>query len=450
MKLLLLTCVFLCTPVMTEIAKDEITSLPGWDAPLPSRQFSGYLDIGASKHMHYWLVESEKDPKNAPTVLWLNGGPGCSSLDGLVYEHGPFRINPEDSTKLMRFNYTWAKLANMVYLESPAGVGFSYSDNQADYTTNDDKTAIDNVASMNAFFEAWPEWKANDFFITGESYGGIYVPTLAEGILWAEGNGTWKGAKLKGIAVGNGCAGTEIGVCGGQRDQYETEYLLGTAFINDTIKAQIRKACDWNKISTQCESLMRVMHKIIGHVNLYNVYGDCIRGTEEHEYGSSHSKVPWTKRFAEVGGPDACIDSILGSAYLNQPSVITATHVKKQPFKWSTCGNQIHYHSTRPNLPRDTYPFLIKNIKVTIYNGDWDACVPYTDNEAWTEGMGYAVKSAWHSWTYNSGQVGGYATTYAANNFTFVTIRGGRHEIPETAPVKAFEMFSRVISFSAF
>ena len=107
-------------------AADEVTSLPGWSGPLPSRQFSGYLDVGASKHLHYWLVESEGAPSTDPTVLWLNGGPGCSSLDGFLYEHGPFRTDPANPHKLVRFPQTWAKVANMLYLEAPAGVGYSY------------------------------------------------------------------------------------------------------------------------------------------------------------------------------------------------------------------------------------------------------------------------------------------------------------------------------------
>jgi hypothetical protein len=450
MKFLLIPCL-LVSLASGEITQDEIKQLPGWDGPLPSRQFSGYLKVG-SKHMHYWLVECEKDPSSAPTVLWLNGGPGCSSLDGLVYEHGPFRINDTDPSRLMRFDHTWAKLANMIYLEAPVGVGFSYSDDKADYNTNDDITAEVNTATMNAFFEAWPEWKKNDFFITGESYAGVYVPTLAEGILWAKGNGTWTGAELKGIAVGNGCTGHEIGSCGGQRTQFDTEYLLGTAFINASLKAQIRSACDWSKEpSHSCQSLVSEMHQIVGHVNLYNIYGECISGSEEQLYGATHSKAPWVGEGQR--GPDACINSISGSKWMNQPSVIEASHVKKQPFKWSTCGNQIQYRSTRPNLPRDTYPFLVKHIKVTIYNGDWDACVPYTDNEAWTEGMGYPVKSPWHVWTYDGtqkNQVGGYATTYAANDFTFITVKGGRHEVPETAPLQAFEMLRRIVTLEGF
>jgi hypothetical protein len=96
----------------------------------------------------------------------------------------------------------------------------------------------------------------------------------------------------------------------------------------------------------------------------YNIYGECIRGSEEHEAGKAAFKAPYNDSYSQYGGPNACINSIAGSNYINQPAVIAATHVKKQPFQWSTCGNQIHYTSTRPNLPRDTYPELVKNLKV--------------------------------------------------------------------------------------
>lgn len=98
---------------------------------------------------------------------------------------------------------------------------------------------------------------------------------------------------------------------------------------------------------------------------------------------------------------------------------------------------------------------------VVIYNGDWDACVPYTDNQAWTAGMGFPTVSPWHPWMYEknfdgemSSQVGGYATVYAppnsAFNFTFITIRGGRHEVPETAPDKALDMLDHLLTGKPF
>lgn len=85
------------------------------------------------------------------------GGPGCSSLDGYLYEHGPFHVSDSDFTKLVYNNATWAKQANMVYLEAPAGVGFSYSDESEDYKTNDDLQALDNLQAMEKFFEVDPK-----------------------------------------------------------------------------------------------------------------------------------------------------------------------------------------------------------------------------------------------------------------------------------------------------
>ena len=96
----------------------------------------------------------------------------------------------------MRFEGTWAKLANMVYLEAPAGVGFSYSDDKADYTTDDDMTAADNLEALQAFFKKFPNLKSTSLFLTGESYAGVYTPTLAEAVLAAVDAGTYDGAPL--------------------------------------------------------------------------------------------------------------------------------------------------------------------------------------------------------------------------------------------------------------
>jgi carboxypeptidase C (cathepsin A) len=338
----------------------------------------------------------------------------------------------------------------MLYIEAPVGVGFSYSDRGAtDYRTNDDLTATDNLAGLAKFYELWPEFKSNPFFITGESYAGIYVPTLAEAIMWATGNGTWTGPRLNGIAVGNGCTGNRVGVCGGQREVYETKFLLGQAFIPQSLKDRIVATCDFvNGFNASCRTLTSQMSTTVGHVNIYNIFGDCISGALA-EKGRQH-KVPMDEPSAF--GPDACIDSHAASAYLNRADVIAASHVVKQPFQWAVCGNQIQYSSTRANLPRDTYPALIKFTDVLIYNGDWDACVPYTDNEAWTSGMGFPVDKPWHAWTYNTNQVGGYATSYrtGGKSFTFTTVRGGRHEVPETAPRQAFEMFRRFVTGTPF
>lgn len=120
--------------------QDEIQSLPGLAKQPSFRQYSGYLRGSGSKRLHYWFVESQKDPQSSPVVLWLNGGPGCSSLDGLLTEHGPFLVQPDGAT--LKYNpYSWNLIANVLYLESPAGVGFSYSTDKS-YATNDTEVSL--------------------------------------------------------------------------------------------------------------------------------------------------------------------------------------------------------------------------------------------------------------------------------------------------------------------
>ena len=451
---------------LADSPSDEVTSLPGWDGALPSKQYSGYLNITETKHYHYWFVECENDPLNAPVVLWLNGGPGCSSLDGLMQEQGPFRIDTSTSPpSLYRFDYTWSRLANMIYLESPVGVGFSYSDNHDDYHCTDDTTAMDNLLSVEKFFELFPEYKSNPFYITGESYAGIYVPTLAESILYQTLDGSYKGAPLKGIAVGNGCTGTEIGVCIANSEWATTfvaqYFTQNTGLVSPNLKKKLNENCNWETpydISVRCYEAMLEMSEELYLINTYNVYGECVDGTKGMTVQEDYSKGGMGRNRPGKRGPSWCIDNTSAFHYLNQDDVMEAIHVKKPDSKWRVCGtvDGWTYESTRPNLPRDTYPFLIEHISVIIYNGDWDACVPYTDNQKWTRDMGYEVADEWHQWFYNisgsfRGQVGGYATRYATtNNFTFITIRGGRHEVPETAPISSFEMLNRLLTGASF
>jgi carboxypeptidase C (cathepsin A) len=427
------------------------------------------LNITATKHIHYTFVFSENNPDSDAVVIWLNGGPGCSSLDGFVYEHGPFMINPANYSQLQRRSIYWSQVANVLYIEAPVGVGFSYSDHPSEYACDDDQTANDNLAAVEKFFELFPSFTSNPFFITGESYAGIYVPTLAEAIMNAAANGSYSGAPLKGIAVGNGCSGSEIGICGfsTQGTYYLYKYLLGKAFISEDLKLSIGDACNWTSaasggdLSDTCKGYLNDAAKQIGHINLYNVYGDCVGSSSAavaaDGHSTVHAKAPHKTLFG-LGGPDACIDSRAASGYLNRPDVVRALNVRATSYEWAVCATPKGwtYNSTRPNLPRDTYPALVKKYRVLIYNGDWDACVPYTDNQAWTEGMGFKVDEDWHPWLYTSeagldNQVAGYAVKYTVPDadddswFRFITVRGGRHEVPETAPLKALNMLTNLI-----
>uniref|UniRef100_A0A915E3W1 Carboxypeptidase n=1 Tax=Ditylenchus dipsaci TaxID=166011 RepID=A0A915E3W1_9BILA len=129
-----------------------------------------------SNYLHYWLVESQGKPETDPLILWFGGGPGCSSLGGLLTENGPFHPNSDGKT-LFENNFSWNKIANVLYLESPRGAGFSYQDLKinADTGYSDNKTLTDNYLALTDFFSAYPEYQNRPFYVASESYGGIYV-----------------------------------------------------------------------------------------------------------------------------------------------------------------------------------------------------------------------------------------------------------------------------------
>ncbi|KIH45646.1 serine carboxypeptidase, partial [Ancylostoma duodenale] len=104
---------------------------------------------------YFRLTESKGNPDTDPLLVWLSGGPGCSSFAALFLEHGPFYINFDGKT-LYENKYSWNAKANFLFFESPIGVGFSYDTNRDSYSTaNDDQTASQNFYALKDFFETW-------------------------------------------------------------------------------------------------------------------------------------------------------------------------------------------------------------------------------------------------------------------------------------------------------
>jgi carboxypeptidase C (cathepsin A) len=145
---------------------------------LPSNWYSGYLDVaGTTKQLHYIFIESLDKPSTDPILIWFNGGPGCSSLLGLFQENGPFVI--DDGETVIKPNPDpWNYRANLLYIESPAGVGFSIA-NGTDLLHSDMSQSDDALVALQDFYRAFPAYKSNELYITGESYAGIYGPYLA-------------------------------------------------------------------------------------------------------------------------------------------------------------------------------------------------------------------------------------------------------------------------------
>jgi len=444
---------------------DQIDSLPGFGSP-PSKHFSGFLELPSSaKKLHYYFVHSERNPLSDPVVLWLNGGPGCSSLDGLFYEQGPLLVNSA-GTELVRNNKSWATVANMLYLEAPCGVGFSYSPDDADYSSDDQSTAIDNFHALIAFFVKFAEFKSNEFYISGESYAGVYVPMLAQQIFQKPDEST---INMKGFMVGNGCFDQQI------QGASDIGYLWGHGLIPNHLYQNITASChDVTSPTPSCSTLLSQAEALTDGVNVYNTYGDCFSDgpVQKAPLGSLFDyKLRWSSTEGNIGrtlarrpahpslglqnvnGMVPCIDSAGGEKYLNRADVKAALHVLQSPLDWALCSSVLRYKSEFGDSSMiPIYRELSGQYRMLVYNGDTDGCVNFMGSQNCVAAVGNDLVQDWHPWHVSDvagPQVAGYLTQYA-HNLSFITIRGAGHMVPQWKPAEALVMFDTFVSGATF
>jgi len=446
-KSLVITFIALIGVAICAPSANFVGSVPGFPGDLPFDAYAGYLPANdGQKQMFYFFAESQSDPSNDPVVMWLNGGPGCSSFDGFVYEQGPFFFNsgPMGLEQNLTLNpYSWNKVANMIYLDSPCGVGLSYSTNQSDYITNDKVTAMDSNNFLRNFFTAYPEFQENDFYIAGESYAGIYVPTLAQQIMLGNKNGQTPIINLEGILVGNGVTDEVFD------GNAWLPFVYGHSFISDGEMEQVLQACEgyniWNATGN-CANILGEVSNNTAALNIYNVYLDCYQGESEMKHDDQRYNLMHrvTSKVRETLGFDVpCIDSDRATAWLNEPAVRTAIHaIPVTEQEWTICSGQIEYTSIYTTVIPIHQQLLADGVRILIYSGDCDMCVPNTGSEAWTDSLNLPLVDDWRAWFVNN-QVAGYVREY--KGLTYATIKGAGHMVPQYRPPQAFFFFSNFL-----
>ncbi|KAM7279403.1 hypothetical protein ACFE04_006537 [Oxalis oulophora] len=207
---------------------------------------SGYYKLPHSKdaRMFYFFFESRKSKNNDPIVIWLTGGPGCSSELALFYENGPFHL--AKNLSLQWNDYGWDQASNLLFVDQPTGTGFSYTSEDDDIRHDEKGVSNDLYDFLQAFFAEHPSLAKRDFYITGESYAGHYIPALASRV--HQGNKAKEGIhiNLKGLAIGNGLTDPEI--------QYK-------AYTDYALDMQLIKKSDYNsiqKLVPVCEQAIKL------------------------------------------------------------------------------------------------------------------------------------------------------------------------------------------------
>ncbi|XP_038692282.1 serine carboxypeptidase-like 45 [Tripterygium wilfordii] len=420
---------------------NKILKLPG-QPQVSFQQYAGYVTIDEKQQraLFYYFVEAETDPASKPLVLWLNGGPGCSSIGaGAFVEHGPFK--PSKGV-LLKNDYSWNKVANMLYLESPAGVGYSYSANKSFYNSvNDDITARDNLEFLNRWFTKFPEYKGRDFFITGESYGGHYVPQLAELIIQSK-----LKFNLKGIAIGNPLLefNTDFNSV--------AEFWWSHGLISDSSYEMFNTVCNYSQIRRQhqsgtltpgCSDVNRqVSREISKFVDAYDVTLDvCLPSIASQSHRLNKGLY--------MGKIDVCVEDET-TTYLNQKDVLEALHARLVGVpQWTVCSDVLKYEMQNLEVPTlSVLGVLIKSgIRILVYSGDQDSVIPLTGTRGLVNGLakqlGLNTTVPYRVW-FEGRQVGGWTQIYG-DILSYATIRGASHEAPFSQPERSLVLFNAFV-----
>ncbi|KAH9676766.1 serine carboxypeptidase-like 25 [Citrus sinensis] len=400
---------------------DRIASLPG-QPKVSFQQFSGYVPVNKvpGRALFYWLTEATHNPLNKPLVVWLNGGPGCSSVAyGASEEIGPFRIN-KTASGLYLNKLSWNTEANLLFLETPAGVGFSYTNRSSDLLdTGDGRTVI--IMFICLMILWWMD-ACKIMIHNSKSKHPI---------------------NLKGIMVGNAVTDNYYDNLG------TVTYWWSHAMISDKTYQQLINTCDFRrqKESDECESLYTyAMDQEFGNIDQYNIYAAPCNNSDGSAAATRHlMRLPHRphnyKTLRRISGYDPCTEKY-AEIYYNRPDVQKALHANKTkiPYKWTACSEVLNrnWNDTDVSVLPIYRKMIAGGLRVWVFSGDVDSVVPVTATRYSLAQLKLTTKIPWYPW-YVKKQVGGWTEVY--EGLTFATVRGAGHEVPLFKPRAALQLF---------
>ncbi|UJR27758.1 hypothetical protein I4U23_009031 [Adineta vaga] len=392
------------------------------DYSFPS--YSGYLTVNKThqSNLFFWFFPSQTGNASAPLLVWLQGGPGSSSLFGLFAEQGPIMVDKEQ--KLHPSEITWNSKYHLLYIDQPVGTGYSFTKSEDGYVRNEDEVARDLYSMLTQFFQIFPEHVPSPFYVTGESYGGKYVPAIVYKIHMENPQAKVK-INLKGMAIGDGLidpynqwdwgpAMYQFGLI----DERQLEYVnLQTALARNAIRlGQYSLAYDifgnlFDEFYTNATGLSDVYNYIL--TDLPEAFG---------------YYVPW------VTASDNRQKIHVGNLTYND-------------------GERV-----RTGLASDVMQTIVgkvaviaNNYKVLIYNGLLDVIIASSVTMDWLDKLEWqfanelrgAERKVWKVKD-DDREVAGYIKQ--AHSFFIAWVRNAGHMVPSDQPRAAFDLIDRFIS----
>jgi carboxypeptidase C (cathepsin A) len=342
--------------------------------------------------------------------------------------------------------YSWNMLANMLYVEQPVGVGFSYSDDIGDYKTGDEVTANDNYNFIQGWLDRFPQYRKNELYLSSESYGGHYIPTLTLNIIKRQKEADEKTINLGGFLVGNPYTDAESNAVA-QYQRYWGENLISKPLYDSWMSKCVHGG--YRPDLPECGELEELMDDAIGHLNPYALdYPTCTTSSPQGAWLRHHVSGKLSSAAPEY---EPCAEDYTVT-YLNNPEVLKALHVvdhfSAAGNQWAQCSDKVDYSRADVSSPvMAYYPAIVKasekKLKILVYSGDDDAICATAGTQWWIWALGFEAQgSIWQPW-HVDGQLAGFETRF--DELTFITVHRSGHEVPAYTPVSALELFARYL-----
>ncbi|XP_062205002.1 serine carboxypeptidase-like 18 isoform X2 [Phragmites australis] len=370
----------------------------------------------------------------------------CFDLNGYV----------DGLPKLVYKNDSWTKVSSVIFLDSPVGAGFSYSDTEQGYKSSDTKAVNQILIFLRKWFDEYPEFLSNPLYIGGDSYSGMIVPTVTSEIARAKEVGGEPALNLKGYLVGNPVTDSNFD------DPSIIPFAHGMGLISDEMYEAYKKSCSVGDNS----------HQSVECTNSLDAIDECVKGIYTNHileplctFASPHPHKPKPRinsgaremlqlqdytadaeiHLSEISLKCRTAGYLLSRTWANNATVREALGIHKGTVpSWIRCNYDVPYTSDITSTVKYHLDVTTKGYRSLVYSGDHDMIVPFIGTQAWIRSLNFSIVDNWRPW-YVDGQVAGYTRSYS-NNLSFATVKGGGHTAPEYMPRQCFAMFERWIS----
>ncbi|PHT37572.1 Serine carboxypeptidase II-2 [Capsicum baccatum] len=395
-----------CTTVRTATGATPYLLVYGTEAVIPEEVEIPSLRV---------IVEAEIDDDEWAADRNLDG----TSLDS------PTRYSPSPSNPWRYLSLdpliTWAAV-NLLFLDSPVGVGYSYSNTSSDHQNNGDvRTGQFNYGD-------------NRVLLIPDCGPGHYIPQLSQAIVRYNRGLTKPAINLKGFMVGNALT-----------DNYHDhlglfQFVWSVGMISDQTYKLANALCDYesfSKPSEQCNKILDQGKEEIGNIDIYSIFTPACTDKFSilNQLLGKHNRVGYLRR-----SYDPCTKQH-SEIYFNLPEVQEALHVHKRnsSFKWVTCSEEVsNGWKYSPKTVLDVYRELIESgLRIWVFSGDTDSVIPVTSTRYSIDALKLPTIAPWRAW-YDDGQVGRWTQEY--KGLTFVTVRGAGHEVALHRPKQALTL----------